>query len=83
MRQALSPARTSLLDDLRRLRSAARVLLDVASPAAREEWNKLEQRLGEDQTGIGSLSEAELIEVNAKVRRFLDILKDLAAQLHE
>jgi hypothetical protein len=68
------------LDDLRRLRAEARGLLDVASLAAREEWHRLEERLDRNERDLVSLSQAELLETLSKVRRFRDILRDLATR---
>jgi hypothetical protein len=65
------------LDELDHLRTEARVLLDSASPGAREEWEKLEGRFPSEleiRFGIIALSKPELDEMRSKVRRFRDIL---------
>jgi hypothetical protein len=59
------------------LREEIPSLLDVASPAAREEWGKLESRLPSTEeiaNGFIDLSEETLDEIASKVRRFRDIL---------
>jgi hypothetical protein len=77
MRYPLSLESRNILDDLGRLRTAARALLHDASLEARAEWKKLESRLPSDaeiQEGLITLSKPELDEMRAKVRRFRDIL---------
>jgi hypothetical protein len=77
MRYPLSLESRNILDDLGRLRTAARALLHEASLEARAEWKKLESRLPSDaeiQQGLLTLSKPELDEMRAKVRRFRDIL---------
>lgn len=71
-----------MLRDLGDLCSAARQLLHVASPSAREEWEKVESRLpfeGDIRAGMILLSKSELMLMLSKVRRFRDILASLAA----
>jgi hypothetical protein len=65
------------LEVLEGLREDARDLLHLASPAAREEWLKVESRFPspeELREGYIALSQEELDEIQAKVRRFRDIL---------
>jgi hypothetical protein len=65
------------LEDLGHLRTAARALLDEASPGAREEWMRFEDRFPSDveiRRGFIALSKPELEEMWSKVRPFRDIL---------
>jgi hypothetical protein len=74
----ICPESRGLLDELDHLRSAARALLGLASPAACEEWTKFERRLPsalELLRGAISLSRSELREMGSKARRFRDILE--------
>lgn len=66
-----------ILEDLGHLRTAARALLDEASPGARDEWKRFEERFPSDveiRRGFIALSKPELEEMWSKVRRFRDIL---------
>jgi hypothetical protein len=77
VKHLISPDSHSILDDLDVLQAETRPLLDVASPDARAEWEKLESRLPtarEIREGFIALSNPELHEMRAKVRRFRDIL---------
>ena len=83
VKQQISPEIRSILLDLDDLRGAVTRLLHVASPSAREEWDKMESRLPfEDDVrgGMIPLSKSELLLMRSKVRRFRDILAGLAAQ---
>ena len=82
VRHQVSPEISTILRDLDDLCAAARRLLHVASPGAREEWEKMERRFpfeGDVQGGMIFLSKSELILMHSKVRRFRDILASLAA----
>jgi hypothetical protein len=82
VRHRVSPEIGTILRDLDELCAAARRLLYVASPGAREEWEKMESRFpfeGNVQGGMILLSKAELMLMHSKVRRFRDILASLAA----
>jgi hypothetical protein len=79
----VSPEIGAILRDLDDLCAAARRLLHVASPGAREEWEKMESRFpfeGDVQGGMILLSKSELILMHSKVRRFRDILANIAAR---
>jgi hypothetical protein len=79
MRHLISPDSHSILDDLDVLQVETRSLLDMASPDARAEWEKLESRFPtsvEIRGGFIALSNPELHEIRAKVRRFRDILSN-------
>jgi hypothetical protein len=78
MTYPISPESRRLLDELDHLRSAARALLDLASPDASKEWTKFERRFPsglELLQGAISLSRPELEEMRSKARRFRDILE--------
>ena len=73
----MSPESGRILAELDHLRTAARTLLEFASPGACDEWTKLENRLPselERRRGIIALSTSELKEMQSKARRFRDIL---------
>src|SRR3954468_21474663 len=77
MRHRITEQGKRSLRALRVLREEIPSLLDVASPAAREEWGKLESRLPSSEEidkGYIGLSEETLDEILSKVRRFRDIL---------
>lgn len=79
MKHLISPDSHSILDDLDVLQVETRSLLDVASPDARAEWERLETRFPsavEIRGGFIALSHPELHEMRAKVRRFRDILSN-------
>jgi hypothetical protein len=78
MTYPISPECWRLLDELDRLRSAARALLDLASAEAHEEWTKFESRCPsslERVRGVISLSRWELEEMRSKASRFGEILE--------
>jgi hypothetical protein len=82
VRHRVSPEIRTILRDLDELCAAARRLLHIASPGAREEWEKMESRFpfeGDVHGGMILLSKAELMLMHSKVRRFRDILASLAA----
>ena len=73
----LSSETRNILGELDQLRTAARTLLEFASPGACDEWTKLENRLPSEvelRRGIIALSISELKEMHSKVLRFRDIL---------
>ena len=77
MKNRLTETTLCLLNELQALGQAVPKLLDRASPAAREEWGKLERRMpsaAEIKAGMTWLTEAELEEMAVKARRFRDIL---------
>jgi hypothetical protein len=77
MEYPISPESRRLLEDLARLRTEAGALLHEASPAARDEWWKLESRFPSEEEirrGFTAVSKPELEEMRSKVRRFRDIL---------
>lgn len=77
MLHPISPESRRILVELDHLRTGARALLDFASPGARDEWTKLENRCPSElelRRGIIALSISELKEMQSKVRRFRDIL---------
>jgi len=77
MSYQMSPEARRILKDVDHLRTEARALLSVASPGAREEWEKLESRFPSDleiRRGFIALSTPELDEMRSKIRRFRDIL---------
>jgi hypothetical protein len=79
MKHPISPDSHDILDDLDVLQAETRPLLHVASPDARVEWEKFESRFpsaGEIREGFIALSNPELHEMRAKVRRFRDILSN-------
>ncbi len=79
MKHLISADSHNILDDLDVLQVETRLLLDVASPDARAEWEKLESRFPsavEIRAGFISLSNPELHEMRSKVRRFRDILSN-------
>ena len=83
VKQQISPEIRSILRDLDDLRGAVTRLLHVASPSAREEWDRMERRFPfEDdvRSGMIPLSKSELMLMRSKVRRFRDILAGFAAQ---
>jgi hypothetical protein len=77
MKYPISPESRRLLEDLAHLRTEAGALLHEASPAARDEWWKLESRFPSEEEirrGFTAVSKPELEEMRSKVRRFRDIL---------
>jgi hypothetical protein len=77
MKHPISPDNHNILDDLDVLRAEARPFLEVASLAARAEWEKFESRFPSTREiwdGFIALSNPELHEVRANAQRFRDIL---------
>jgi hypothetical protein len=77
MRYTISAETRRILEDLGHLRTAARALLGEASPEARHEWKRFEDRFPSDveiRRGFIALSKPELEDMSSKVRRFRDIL---------
>lgn len=84
----ISPESRSILVELDHLRTAARALLEFASPGACDEWTKLENRFPSElelRRGMIALSTSDLREMRSKARRFRDILATSrrAAQVSE
>ena len=77
MRHRITEQGKRSLRALRVLTEEIPSLLDLASPAAREEWGKLESRLPsskEIEDGFIEFSDETLDEILSKMRRFRDIL---------
>jgi hypothetical protein len=76
MKHPISPDSHNILDDLDVLQAETRTLLEMASLAARAEWEKLESRFPstlEIRDGFTALSNLELHEMRANAQRFRDI----------